>query len=93
MEQIDTAICTGPAQWSFTALGSKACGGPKTYIAYPHSIDTVAFLQLVKKYNEAEHAFNEKHNIISDCMAILPPAEVSCVDGKPVLVYSEFNIK
>ncbi len=93
MEQVDTAICTDPLQWSFTALGNKACGGPKTYIAYPHSIDTVAFLQLVKKYNEAELAFNKKYDIISDCRAILVPAEVSCVDEKPVLVYSEFNIK
>lgn len=93
MDQIDTAICTDPLQWSFTALGSKACGGPQTYIAYPHSIDTVAFLQLVKKYNEAERAFNVKHGVISDCMAILPPAAVSCVDGKPVLVYQNIIAK
>src|SRR5690606_3729960 len=88
MEQVDTAICTDPSAWSFTALGSKACGGPQTYIAYPHSIDTEAFLQLVKKYNEAERAFNEKHGVISDCMMILPPDGIKCVDEKPVLVYS-----
>lgn len=91
--QVDTAICTDAKEWSFTALGSKACGGPQMYIAYPHSIDTTAFLDLVKQYTEAEDAYNKKHNIASDCMMVMPPSEVICKDGKPVLIYSDKGIQ
>ena len=85
--QSDTAECNNSENWSFTALGEKACGGPKTYIPYPHSIDTAAFLVLVKKYNAAEKAFNKKYNIISDCAFVLPPTSITCDNGKPVLIY------
>lgn len=86
-ELTSSATCTDPEEWSFTALGSKACGGPQMYIAYPHAIDTVAFLELVKRYTEAEKAYNQKHNIISDCMMVMPPNGIKCQDGEPVLVY------
>ncbi|MCS5491889.1 hypothetical protein [Algoriphagus limi] len=30
--------CIDPNDWDFVALGSKPCGGPWEYIAYPKSI-------------------------------------------------------
>lgn len=86
--QSDTAKCNDSKTWNFTALGHKACGGPKTYIAYPNSIDTKAFLELVKNYNTAEEAYNKKYSVISDCALVLPPNSVTCDNGKPVLVYN-----
>ncbi|HMR18012.1 MAG TPA: hypothetical protein PKA53_01820 [Sphingobacterium sp.] len=86
--QIDTAVCTDPETWSFTALGSKACGGPQMYIAYPHTIDTVVFLALAKQYTHAEQAYNKKHGIVSNCMMVMPPEGIVCEGEKPVLVYS-----
>lgn len=84
--QVDTAICEDPSEWDFTALGSKACGGPQEYIAFPHSIDTVLFLGLVAEYTAAEQRFNEKYGVVSDCMAVLSPSGIECDDGKPVLI-------
>lgn len=90
--QVDAVTCEDSEGWSFTALGSKACGGPQMYIAYPNSIDTEAFLELVKRYTDAERAYNEKHGIISDCMMVMPPSDVVCEEGKPVLVYDNTKV-
>lgn len=85
---VDTATCNNSKQWSFTAIGSKACGGPTGYIAYPHSIDTTAFLKLVSLYTQTQKEYNIKHNIISNCMMEPKPYDVICDNGKPVLIYA-----
>lgn len=90
--QVDAVTCENSEGWSFIALGSKGCGGPQMYIAYPHSIDTDAFLKLVKNYTDAEGRYNEKHGIISDCMMVMPPSRVVCEGGKPVLVYDNAKV-
>lgn len=87
----NSETCTNPEEWSFTAVGSKACGGPQTYIAYPNSIDTVKFLALVKEYTAAEDRYNKKHEITSDCMFVMPPDGVQCQDGKAVLIYNNLQ--
>ncbi|GGH09292.1 hypothetical protein FAZ19_02045 [Sphingobacterium alkalisoli] len=84
---VDTASCIHSENWNFTPIGSKACGGPKGYIAYPNTIDTDAFLKLVQEYNKAEQDYNRKYDIASDCMYVMPPKEVTCENGKPVLAY------
>jgi len=84
---VDTVPCTDPSEWSFIGIGSKSCGGVKDYIAYPHAIDTAAFKELVKEYNEAEAEFNIKYKITSDCMVVEAPIGIICQDGKAVLVY------
>ena len=40
LRAVDTVDCVDDSQWEFTAIGSKACGGPQSYLAYPLSIDT-----------------------------------------------------
>ncbi|EAZ80999.1 hypothetical protein [Algoriphagus machipongonensis] len=40
--------CTDSSNWKFTAIGSKACGGPASYIAYSSEINESEFLDLVK---------------------------------------------
>lgn len=79
--------CENEADWKFRPIGSKACGGPTGYISYSSKIDTVAFIQKVEKYTTAQANFNKKWDIISDCMAMLPPKKVVCENEKPKLIY------
>ncbi|NER18337.1 hypothetical protein [Spongiivirga citrea] len=77
--------CTDASEWTFTDYGSKACGGPSGYIAYPTTIDTALFLEKIAAHKTAQRQFNEKWGVISDCSILPQPSTVSCVDGKPVL--------
>ncbi len=79
--------CTNTADWTFTAYGSKACGGPQGYIAYSEKIDTTTFLQKVEAYTNLEKAYNIKWNIVSTCDLPHQPKEVGCENGLPVLKY------
>lgn len=95
LENMKTAIlnlvksesCDGSAEWKAVGLGAKACGGPVSYIAYPVKIET-ELLEKVEQYNQKSAAYNKKHNLISDCMLVLPPDEVVCENGNPVFKYS-----
>jgi hypothetical protein len=77
-----SAPCTDDPQCRFVGLGSKACGGPKSYLTYSSSVDTVQLLNEVSHYNAAEAAYNIKWSVISDCSVVAPPDTVICVDGK-----------
>lgn len=79
--------CENPADWKFVAIGSKPCGGANGYITYSNKIDEALFLEKVAMFNQKQQAFNVKWNLISDCMALLPPKSIECVNGKPKLVY------
>lgn len=79
--------CTNVSDWTFTAFGSKACGGPQGYIAYSTKIDTTAFLQKVESYSQAEKAFNIKWGVVSDCSITNAPQKVECNNGFPTLIY------
>lgn len=78
-------------QLKFTAIGSKACGGPTGYIAYSTSINVSEFESLVAKYTSLQADYNRKWNIMSTCEALLPPSSVQCENGKPVLIYENYN--
>ncbi len=67
-------------------VGSKACGGPKTYLVYSSSIDVDALESKVEAYNRAENEFNEKHGATSDCAIVSPPDNIGCKDGKCVML-------
>ena len=85
-ELISSYSCNNASDWDFTAYGSKACGGPQGYIAYPKEIEA-AFLEKVKAYTEAERAYNLKWEIISTCDVPREPIGVECLNGYPVLKY------
>lgn len=78
--------CSNSAEWRFTPMGSKACGGPVRYLAYHQSIES-DFLELVEKYTFQQDLFNRRNDVVSDCMFIGPPKTVTCEGGKPILVY------
>ena len=81
----ESVPCTNSAEWKFTPMGSKACGGPMQYIAYHQRIET-NFLGLVSQYTKLQAEYNEKYNIVSDCSLMVAPRSVICEGGKPVLI-------
>lgn len=80
--------CTNASEWTFAPMGAKACGGPQQYIAYPKKIET-SFLPRIEEYTQKVKAFNEKYNIVSDCMMVMPPTSVKCINGKAQLITAE----
>lgn len=82
----ESVACTNSAEWKFTPMGSKACGGPVRYIAYHQSVEK-KFLELVDQYTFQQQEYNRKNNVISDCMLVAPPKSITCEGGKAILVY------
>jgi hypothetical protein len=95
LEKIKTAIeaeiakekCENADDWKFAPIGSKACGGPKSYIAYPKTIETT-ILPKIEDYNKREAEFNTKYGITSDCAMTPEPQGIKCNDGKAELIYA-----
>ncbi|MCJ8152214.1 hypothetical protein MKJ01_00375 [Chryseobacterium sp. SSA4.19] len=85
--EISKEKCTDASEWTFAPMGAKACGGPQFFIAYPKKIETT-ILAKINDYTEKVKAFNQKYGIMSDCMMIMPPASIQCVNGKAELVTS-----
>lgn len=86
LQLANSVDCLDEADWTFTAIGSKACGGPTGYIAYSRKINIAVFLDKVEMYTTAQRNFNRKWGVISDCALAPVPDHVTCVNGQPVLV-------
>lgn len=87
---VNSKACTNPDNWDFTSISSSACDTNPGFIPYSKKTNTVLFLAKVKKYQEAKVAFETKMNITRPCDIMIAPSGVSCVDGKPVLTYSNY---
>jgi hypothetical protein len=88
IEQLVAAgICTEKTDCDYIAFGSKPCGGAWSYLVYSSSIDIELLKEKVATYNENEATFNIKWGTISDCMAVLPPTSVECINGECTAVY------
>jgi hypothetical protein len=87
MGMTEGVACNNSSDWAYTSFGSKPCGGPSGYIAYPNSINRVEFLALVEQYRQATEVYNQNWGLISDCAIMIAPKDIVCEDGKPVLVY------
>lgn len=85
----DNKHCNNPNEFTFAPFGSKACGGPQTYIIYSKNIDTKKFLEKLAQYNMAEASYNQRWDITSDCMMAPVPSGIKCEDNKPVGVYEQ----
>lgn len=77
--------CENADDWTYAAIGSKPCGGPSSYIAFPKNIQS-EILPKIRRFNEMSSAFNKKYGLMSDCMMVTEPAGIICEDGKPKLV-------
>lgn len=84
---VDSGVCSENFDCEYIAFGSKACGGPKTYLVFSTSIDVELLEQKVATYNALENSFNKKWGVGSDCYFVTPPPEVKCIDGACVGIY------
>ncbi len=84
----DESICSEKYICDFVGFGSKPCGGFWEYLVYSNSIDIKEFLAKVTSYNKLEKEYNEKWNIASDCMFVMPPNSTDCIDGKCTAVFN-----
>ncbi len=82
----ESVPCTNASEWKFTPMGNKACGGPARYIAYHQSVER-ELLDLVERFTSLQKTYNEKNNVISDCMLVGPPRTIQCEANKAILVY------
>lgn len=82
-----SVVCEDSGDWTFTAYGNKACGGPVGYIAYSTKIDRKQFLNKVEAHASAQDAYNRKWGIYSDCSVPLEPKDITCEDGMPTFTY------
>lgn len=80
--------CTNAGDWTFAPMGVKSCGGPQQYIAYPKKIEN-SILPRIHEYTDKVRVFNEKYNIISDCVMITPPSYIKCINGEARLITPE----
>ncbi|WP_435523150.1 hypothetical protein [Chryseobacterium indoltheticum] len=78
--------CTAASEWTFAPMGTKACGGPVSYIAYPKKLEA-SVLGKIEYYTQTMSDFNKKYGITSDCMMIAEPTGLRCQGEKAVLVY------
>ncbi|MGC4130030.1 MAG: hypothetical protein QM564_10875 [Bergeyella sp.] len=83
-ELVSSVSCDDASQWRISPLGSKPCGGPARYIAYPKSKEK-EILPKIKTYTELQTAYNKTNNLVSDCAVVLPPSGIKCENGNAVL--------
>ncbi len=78
----DNSVCSNQYTCKYIGMGSKPCGGYRSYLIYSTSIDEDALISKVKKYNALEQKYNEDYGIISDCSIVMPPEKLICKNGK-----------
>ena len=86
-EYASASICSDEFECRYIAFGSKACGGPWSYLIYTTSIDTLELQNLVADYNERENNYNITCGAISDCSVPSPPAGFTCEDNQCIPVF------
>ncbi|PHQ56712.1 MAG: hypothetical protein COC16_02580 [Lutibacter sp.] len=84
---ISQSICADNNACDFLTFGSKACGGPKEYLVFSNSINVADLEVKVTSYNALEKIYNMKWDIVSDCMFVLPPTNVECINGECTAIY------
>jgi hypothetical protein len=78
---INSFSCSESVGCNFIAFGSKPCGGPRTYLIFSNSVNLTHLQEMVKNYNEMDELYNIQTGAVSDCMFVLPPTEVKCLNG------------
>lgn len=81
---ISNSPCENPIEWRMSPMGSKPCGGPERYIAYPIK-EEEKILKKIDAYTHMQETYNKENNSMSDCAMVLPPTKILCVEGKAVL--------
>ena len=85
LNTINNYQCMDSEDWEIAAIGTKACGGPQYYVAYP--TEDTELLSSIEVYSLSEEVFNEKWSVISTCDIAVVPTSVSCEDNRYILNY------
>lgn len=83
----NSVACTDVAEWRISPLGSKPCGGPASYLAYPIKLED-QILPKIQQYTQQQSDFNRKNKLVSDCAITPMPSGIRCENGKAVLIKS-----
>lgn len=76
-----SAGCENSGQCRTAPVGSRACGGPRLYLAYCSlTTDSAALFRKLKELERAEQAYNMEQGMASTCEMRMPP-DVSLVGG------------
>ena len=81
----NSVICTDPAEWRISPIGSKPCGGPAAYMAYPIKVEK-EILPEIEEYTHQQADFNRRNRLMSDCAIVPAPSGIKCEGGKAVLI-------
>ncbi len=81
LNYIGSFSCENASGCNSIAFGSKPCGGPREYLAYPNSANQNTLETMVNDYNEMDNLYNIQTNAVSDCMVVSPPNTIECVNG------------
>lgn len=81
LDYIATFNCDENSTCTSIPFGSKACGGPQEFLVFPSTVDLNYLTEKVTNYNALENSYNLTYGIISDCMAVMPPENIGCIDG------------
>lgn len=69
-----TTGCSSASACRTAPVGSRACGGPRTYIVYcAASTDSAALFAKLAELERAEKAYNTKTGAMSTCEFRMPP--------------------
>jgi len=90
-EKIKQEPCTDASLWKFAPVGSKSCGGPQFYTAFPiaKEVDTQ---KLIQEYNSLEREYNRINNAMSDCSVVEVPSELQCINGR-ILIQPKLSVE
>lgn len=84
MNYINSFDCSGSC--NYIAFGSKPCGGPREYLVFSSEVDFLVLEELVSEFNEMDNLHNIQTNAFSDCMVVMPPTNIDCVNGDCVIL-------
>ena len=72
---MSTTGCATATACRTAPVGSRGCGGPRSYVVYcPASTDTAALLRKLAELERAEREYNEREGVVSTCEMRMPPA-------------------
>ncbi|CAF0726067.1 unnamed protein product [Adineta steineri] len=74
--------CTTAADCTAAAVGSRACGGPSSYVVYSaECANAEQISSLIQLATRLEKQFNTENEMMSICSMIMPPKAL-CVANK-----------
>lgn len=85
---LSAQTCTESDEIKIVPMGSKACGGPESYVGYTAASEKL-IAPKIEKYTSLVSEYNKLTDAMSDCALVMPPTAAKCADGKIILEHSQ----